>query len=98
MEKGLAAKDRRVEELTRENSVLVQRLCRPDEEESREAEPRAPARNRLASRVVRTLPAPQTASAPGKYNRKVSVGMAAPTFSGIPAAMGGEDTSLSLHD
>lgn len=34
----------------------------------------------------------------GKYNKVVSVGDKAPTFSGIPAAQGDQDTSLSLSD
>jgi len=34
----------------------------------------------------------------GKYNRVVSVGDKAPTFSGIPAVQGSEDTSISLPD
>ena len=34
----------------------------------------------------------------GKYNKVVSVGEKAPTFSGIPAALGDQDTSLSLSD
>jgi len=34
----------------------------------------------------------------GKYNKAVSVGDKAPTFSGIPALMAGQDTSLSLSD
>jgi len=34
----------------------------------------------------------------GKYNKVISVGDKAPTFSGIPAAVGDQDTSLSLSD
>ncbi|MFO0951781.1 MAG: redoxin domain-containing protein [Isosphaeraceae bacterium] len=34
----------------------------------------------------------------GKYNKVISVGDKAPTFSGIPAAYGDQDTSLSLSD
>jgi peroxiredoxin len=34
----------------------------------------------------------------GKYNKVVSVGDKAPTFSGIPASQSGQDTSLSLPD
>ncbi len=34
----------------------------------------------------------------GKYNKTVSVGDKAPDFSGIPAVMGAQDTSLSLSD
>ena len=34
----------------------------------------------------------------GKFNKVVSVGDKAPTFSGIPAAQGDQDTSLSLSD
>jgi len=34
----------------------------------------------------------------GKYNKVVSVGEKAPTFSGIPAIQGEQDTSLSLSD
>ena len=34
----------------------------------------------------------------GKYNKTVSVGEKAPTFSGIPAVLGSQDTSLSLSD
>lgn len=34
----------------------------------------------------------------GKYNRKLSVGDKAPTFSGIPAIKGEEDVSISLPD
>jgi peroxiredoxin len=34
----------------------------------------------------------------GKWNKKVSVGDKAPEFSGIPATMKGEDTSLTLKD
>jgi thiol-disulfide isomerase/thioredoxin len=34
----------------------------------------------------------------GKYNKVISVGQKAPTFSGIPAVMGKEDASLSLSD
>jgi peroxiredoxin len=34
----------------------------------------------------------------GKFNRKVSVGEKAPTFSGIPAVQGEQDTSISLGD
>jgi thiol-disulfide isomerase/thioredoxin len=34
----------------------------------------------------------------GKYNKVVSVGEKAPTFSGIPAAIGDQDASLTLSD
>lgn len=34
----------------------------------------------------------------GKYNTKVSVGDKAPTFSGIPATINGQDASLTLSD
>jgi len=34
----------------------------------------------------------------GKYNKVVSVGEKAPTFSGIPAIVGGTEASLSLSD
>ena len=34
----------------------------------------------------------------GKYNKTVSVGDKAPTFSGIPAVIGDQDTSLTLSD
>lgn len=34
----------------------------------------------------------------GKYNTKVSVGDKAPTFSGIPAVINGQDASLTLSD
>ena len=34
----------------------------------------------------------------GKYNKAVSVGDKAPTFSGLPAVFKGEDTSVSLAD
>jgi len=34
----------------------------------------------------------------GKYNKVVSVGEKAPTFSGLPAVYNGEDTSVSLPD
>jgi peroxiredoxin len=34
----------------------------------------------------------------GKYNKAVSVGDKAPTFSGIPAVQGDQDTSVSLGD
>jgi peroxiredoxin len=34
----------------------------------------------------------------GKFNKKVSVGEKAPTFSGLPAVYNGEDTSVSLSD
>jgi len=34
----------------------------------------------------------------GKYNKVISVGDKAPTFSGIPAVQGDQDTSLSLSD
>jgi peroxiredoxin len=34
----------------------------------------------------------------GKYNKIVSVGDKAPTFSGLPAVYNGEDTSVSLPD
>jgi peroxiredoxin len=34
----------------------------------------------------------------GKYNKKVSVGEKAPTFSGLPAIFNGEETSVSLSD
>jgi thiol-disulfide isomerase/thioredoxin len=34
----------------------------------------------------------------GKYNKVISVGEKAPTFSGIPAVSGDQDTSLSLSD
>ena len=34
----------------------------------------------------------------GKYNKVVSVGDKAPTFSGLPAVENGEDTSVSLSD
>ena len=34
----------------------------------------------------------------GKYNKVVSVGDKAPTFSGLPAIHNGEDTSVSLPD
>jgi peroxiredoxin len=35
---------------------------------------------------------------PGKFNKKVSVGEKAPSFEGIPAVMGAEETSLTLSD
>ena len=34
----------------------------------------------------------------GKYNKVVSVGEKAPTFSGIPAVIGDQDASLTLSD
>jgi len=34
----------------------------------------------------------------GKFNKAISVGDRAPTFSGIPATANGQDTSLSLSD
>jgi peroxiredoxin len=34
----------------------------------------------------------------GKYNKVISVGEKAPTFSGLPAVYNGEDTSVSLPD
>ena len=34
----------------------------------------------------------------GKYNKKISVGDKAPTFSGLPAIYNGEQTSVSLSD
>ncbi len=34
----------------------------------------------------------------GKYNKVISVGDKAPTFSGIPATQGGQDASLTLSD
>jgi len=34
----------------------------------------------------------------GKYNKAVSVGDKAPTFSGLPAVHNGEETSVSLPD
>lgn len=34
----------------------------------------------------------------GKFNKKVSVGDKAPTFSGIPATINGQDASLTLSD
>jgi peroxiredoxin len=34
----------------------------------------------------------------GKFNKVISVGDKAPTFSGLPAVQNGEDTSLSLSD
>jgi thiol-disulfide isomerase/thioredoxin len=34
----------------------------------------------------------------GKYNKVVSVGQKAPTFSGIPAVIGDQDASLTLSD
>jgi len=34
----------------------------------------------------------------GKFNKKVSVGEKAPTFSGLPAIFNGEETSVSLPD
>jgi peroxiredoxin len=34
----------------------------------------------------------------GKFNKAISVGDKAPTFSGLPAVYNGEDTSLSLSD
>jgi len=34
----------------------------------------------------------------GKYNKAISVGDKAPTFSGIPATENGQDTSLTLSD
>jgi len=34
----------------------------------------------------------------GKFNKKVSVGDKAPTFSGLPAIFNGEETSVSLPD
>jgi peroxiredoxin len=37
-------------------------------------------------------------AAPGKFNKKVSIGEKAPVFSGIPAVMGSEETSISLPD
>jgi len=34
----------------------------------------------------------------GKFNKVISIGDKAPTFSGLPAVQNGEDTSLSLSD
>jgi peroxiredoxin len=34
----------------------------------------------------------------GEYNKVISVGQKAPSFSGIPAVMGEKDTSLNLND
>jgi len=47
----------------------------------------------LAAVSLFTLPAMA-----GKYNKVISVGDKAPTFSGLPAIHNGEDTSLSLSD
>jgi peroxiredoxin len=52
-------------------------------------------------KVVLTLVAISAIALPalaGKYNKKVSVGEKAPTFSGLPAVSNGEETSVSLPD
>lgn len=49
----------------------------------------------FAAMTLMTLPAP---AGPGKYNTVVAPGDQAPAFSGLPAVMGDQDTSISLAD
>jgi peroxiredoxin len=52
-------------------------------------------------KMVLTLAALALVASPafaGKYNKVISVGDKAPSFSGIPAVQGDQDTSLSLSD
>jgi peroxiredoxin len=56
----------------------------------------APMRKLLLSLVGLALVASPAFA--GKYNKKVSVGEKAPTFSGIPAVIGDQDASVTLSD
>jgi len=59
----------------------------------------APMRKMFLSLATLALVASPAFAAPGRYNKVVSVGEKAPTFSGIPATTkAGEDTSLTLSD
>jgi len=59
----------------------------------------APMRKMFLSLAALALVASPAFAAPGRYNKVVSVGEKAPTFSGIPATTkAGEDTSLTLSD
>jgi thiol-disulfide isomerase/thioredoxin len=52
-------------------------------------------------KTVLTLAALALVASPafaGKFNKKISVGDKAPNFSGVPAVMKDQDTSLSLND
>src|SRR5437762_2332710 len=51
----------------------------------------------LALAAMALMAAPALAG-PGKYNKVVAPGDKAPTFSGLPAIMGDQDTSISLDD
>jgi peroxiredoxin len=51
----------------------------------------------LAFAAMALMAAPVVAG-PGKYNKVVSPGDKAPTFSGLPAVLGDQDTSISLAD
>lgn len=51
----------------------------------------------LAFAVAALCVAPALAG-PGRYNKKVAVGDKAPSFSGVPAIMKGEEASLTLSD
>jgi len=51
----------------------------------------------LAFAVMALMAAPALAG-PGKYNKSVAPGDKAPTFSGLPAVMGDQDSSISLDD
>jgi len=55
-------------------------------------------RKSVLSLAVVFMAAAVALAAPGKYNKKVSVGEKAPSFEGIPAVMGSEATSLTLGD
>jgi len=58
----------------------------------------APMRKMVLTLAGLVLIASPAFAAPGKYNKVVSVGEKAPTFAGIPAVQGGQDTSLTLSD
>jgi peroxiredoxin len=55
-------------------------------------------RKTLSVMAVMALMAAPALAGPGKYNQVISPGEKAPTFSGLPAVMGDQDTSLSLDD
>src|SRR5437588_561980 len=55
-------------------------------------------RKSLWAFAAMALVAAPVLAGPGKYNKIVAPGDKAPTFSGLPAVLGDQDTSISLDD
>jgi cytochrome oxidase Cu insertion factor (SCO1/SenC/PrrC family) len=55
-------------------------------------------RKTLLTIAVLALAAAPALAGPGKYNKVVAPGEKAPTFAGLPALLGDQDTSISLQD